>query len=402
MRAILHFSSFKRIDYILVFLLLAISGNPYICYWNLSSLMLLIFLCARFLVKQHGKIIIRNALLQIKSYIGAFILLFCAQYLLCDDISIVTQINYIFKILCGSLFFIIYGENFRLLYLKVIVFIAIVSLFFYPLVMSGLTIPNIFGTGIGQDGSNSLHTIIVYNYNTEFNFARNCGMFWEPGCYACYLCLTPLLFIDNLKLFVHDNKKSVIILVLALLTTQSTTGFLTFSLLMFMILSKTNRYLGPLIAFVVILIIFSSDVVVDKFARDTMTIEGLKLGQKLDYQGYESANRLGTVFFLFPFFMIHPFIGNGLNTEAMFSSVKFLITEKLGLGNGFMIYLVQVGVIGCAMYLGKLWKNWNVGKHEKLFASIVILALLQGEPLLMYPIFIGLPFLTFKRNKFNT
>ena len=38
----------KKIDLLLVFLFIAISGNPFFCYWNLASAMLLVLFLLRF------------------------------------------------------------------------------------------------------------------------------------------------------------------------------------------------------------------------------------------------------------------------------------------------------------------------------------------------------------------
>lgn len=37
----------KKIDYLLVFLFITISGNPFFCYWNLASSMLLVLFLLR-------------------------------------------------------------------------------------------------------------------------------------------------------------------------------------------------------------------------------------------------------------------------------------------------------------------------------------------------------------------
>ena len=86
--------------------------------------------------------------------------------------------------------------------------------------------------------------IIIYNfyeqwYSQLIGFRRNCGPFWEPGMFAVYL---------NLALFINvallDNKRSVnIILGIALFTTFSTGGYVTFLfvLLLFLSLSSNNK-----------------------------------------------------------------------------------------------------------------------------------------------------------------
>ena len=222
-------------------------------------------------------------------------------------------------------------------------------------------------------------------------------MFWEPGVYACYLLSAPLLFIDDLKSFVKLNRYKVIVLMVALITTFSTTGYLVASLFLFSYFRKINRLIGPIIAILVFTNIFSSDTVSMKFERDLSTIENLSLGKTYFYDGYNSANRLGSIFFLMNIILDHPFIGNGLNPEALFANNRYLLLEdNLGIGNGFFSYIASMGIIGLFIYYGAIWRYWKNKKIDKLLSLLIITLLLQGEPLLMYPLFIGLPFL---RNK---
>ena len=259
----------------------------------------------------------------------------------------------------------------------------------------GGDIPNIFGKGFAQ--SDSIHTIIIYNYDTGFNFGRNSGMFWEPGAYACFLLLVPMLYLDKLDEFIRNNKWKVLIIVIALITTFSTTGYLVLSCYVFLYFQGKNKIIGPAIAIIALAFILSTDVVQMKLEKDLSTIEGLSLGQKTWYDGYSSANRLGSIFFLMDIIKEHPFVGNGLNPEALFANNRYLLLEEyLGIGNGFFMYIANLGIIGWAIYYISIWKRLKLFGNKRIWLLIILTMLLQGEPLLMYPLFIGLPFLKLK------
>lgn len=382
----------NSVDYILIFLFLAISGNPFFCYWNLSSAVMLLLLLFRIQIgKREWVDSLPYMIKQLRPYLLIFSGIFLLQLLFCKNIKVAVQLNYLVKITVAGLFYLYYKDRFKYYYLNIMTFLAFISIVLYPLVMTGFTFPNIFGTGFSNN--NSMHSLIIYNYNVDFNFERNSGMFWEPGCYACYLCLTPLLFIEDLKGFIKENRKKCLILLTALLTTQSTTGFLVVSLLLLIAFWKTNKYIGPTIALFIIFYLITSSVVTDKFSRDLSTIENMSIGKQYYYDGYNTENRLGTIFFLFPIFLLHPIIGNGINNEAMYASVPYLLQlDRIGLGNGFMIYLVQLGLAGVLIYAYTLCKKWKIPSMDRFLTLLIILLLLQGEPLLLYPIFIGLPF----------
>lgn len=384
----------RHIDYLIVFSLISISGNPFICFWKWASISLFIFFLIVLAIK--GNLSILTKMLSKHSrYVAMFLLLFMFQQFFCKNISTETQLNYLIKILSSGLILLYYGKKFKYLYLNIMSFISLVSLILFPLVLLGFDFGNPFGTGLPYRGVWTIHSVIIYNFDLNWNFGRNFGMFWEPGAFACYICLTFVLFINDLRGFVLNNKKKVTILSLALLTTFSTTGFIVIALISFFVFKSTNKYIGPIIAAVVFALILSSDVVTQKIVKDLDVTAGMRLGERLYYEGYASANRLGSFMFLYQFFVQHPIIGNGLNPEALFSSMPYLLQyDNLGLGNGFMYYLASFGLLGLAIYLCGIWSYWRTTTRlQRILAMTIIIFLLQGEVLLNYPLFAGLPLL---------
>lgn len=77
----------------------------------------------------------------------------------------------------------------------------------------------------------------------------------------------------------------------------------------------------------------------------------------------------------------------------MYSHDKsLLLLDHIGIGNGFFLYIASLGILGLVFYISTIYKNWNIDRGNKILSILVIVLLLQGEPLLIYPLYIGLPF----------
>src|SRR5205085_12036998 len=77
----------------------------------------------------------------------------------------------------------------------------------------------------GGEGS---YTYLVYTFVKDPHQYRNCGMFWEPGAFSGILTLCFALNAKYLPMLWKNHKLKIIVLILALLTTKSTTGYIVF------------------------------------------------------------------------------------------------------------------------------------------------------------------------------
>lgn len=141
-----------------------------------------------------------------------------------------------------------------LLYIRnIIAFIALYSVIIWLLVTFSHTIENVLldiatkypslnvGTAKNEDGGLN---IVIYNFYSQWfsqliGFRRNCGPFWEPGMFAVYLNMA--FFIN--AAFLDNNKIINIIFGVALFTTFSTGGYVTFLfiLLLFLFLNRNSN-----------------------------------------------------------------------------------------------------------------------------------------------------------------
>lgn len=375
----------RGIDYITVFLLLCISGNPLVGsfteYINIITAVLLVILSI------HYKTPLMTNRFRLVGVI--LILLYVLQFVFVGDISLPADINHFAKIFCGFLAVSITGYRFRLAYLRVMTFVAVASLIGLAL---NLTVGQFPGFVIDRNVS-----VLFYNYHPSSFQAmegmfRNCGMFWEPGAFQGYIMLAFLMFMDDFKAFYNKYTKSFWILTVALVTTYSTTGYVVFALYMFLVFSENIKKSPLMLIMTVILVLFF----VWAFLRFDF------LGEKMMNE-YESAQevgegdvswtRMGSAVIAWQNVLRHPLIGNGFLMTALYGN---LAEYMEGMGNGFFGAMNQLGIPFILLYLFLLFKNAPATKtlYRWGFVLLVIL-MINGEFFLNYPMFWSLMFIKY-------
>ena len=116
---------------------------------------------------------------------------------------------------------------FREKYLRIIYIICIVSLVCWACGLFGIAIWNFLpSSGEGQYRTLFFHAFDMFKGTIS---ERNNGPFWEPGVFQIYINIACILLLfDNQKI----NKKVLAVYLLTLLTTISTTGYISFAIIM--------------------------------------------------------------------------------------------------------------------------------------------------------------------------
>lgn len=131
-------------------------------------------------------------------------------------------------------------EVFKEIYIKVMLVLSSVSVvcFFLYKIVPELSEINVVYNSVRLPASN----LIVYIGN---NYDRNMGMFWEPGAFQAFISLA--LFFSILKPVI--NYKHIFLFVVTIITTFSTTGYLSVLIVAIMISfrwktidKKTRKY----------------------------------------------------------------------------------------------------------------------------------------------------------------
>jgi hypothetical protein len=317
------------------------------------------------------------------------------QFVILPKISFLAVGNLLVKILMANLIYNSLKGRFSYVLFRVVSWLSIISLVGFILInLIGIKLPFI-------QIDKFLTSYILYGTLPDDGFIRNNGMFWEPGAFAGVLTLCLVLNFKYLKHYWVNYRYYLIFIIVALLSTRSTTGYLVgFLILVFYNTKPQNLTLSlivlSIIFFIGLFIYETNDFLQDKVAH--------QFGQSNEQEIGEFSNtRFGSIIFDFHYFYKHPFIGNGFEISTRFSDHKYMFEgakgeDVIASGNAISNFLASMGLFFVWGYFLLLFKT--VAKKELLFQIIFCLAIffnLQGEQWFNYPLYLGLPFLKFHK-----
>jgi hypothetical protein len=227
----------------------------------------------------------------------------------------------------------------------------------------------------------------------DFPIPRNCGFAWEPGGFAVFLCMA--IFI-NLYFF-KDDKKSKIrfyILLAALLSTLSTTGYVIFIVIIFF--NYINKELNIILLLLPVLItvlifLFSLPFMRDKIVSlvdETRHIDVMveaSIGRELPI----GPQRFTSFLIAFRDFRSNPILGlGGKDEERWTAQIGANVSAITGLGN----LMANFGLVGFLFFVIMSFKTsvfFSEQFHYKwkglLFFLILLISISYG--IILYPLF---------------
>lgn len=369
------FEFLKRItkDHLLVFLLLCCSGNP--AWMFVNDMKSNYILCAIFV----GFLLLRQK--QINSngfmaYLIPFALISLLQVAVVSGATISSCIFLLLKMVIGFGIISTVGYRFPKVYVETMTFVAVISLL-------GFAYNNFVGMIPGVRHSEVGVSIYVYNqlYGLVGGYVdRNCGMFWEPGAFQGYLNMAIMfaVLMERSKW----NKISLILMIVAVLTTKSTTGYavLAFIATYYIIFHYNGKPIPKplcIVALISLLMYYYTrlDFLQDKM--ETQTFNGKEEGRLNDYIRF------------IPLFKEHFLFG--MSTE---------VAKEAATGNGFLSFFLYYGIFGVAVYFGTLWNRLKrqCNTRVALFVFAIVFLTLQGEGFIYYPCYLAWPFLMIRLN----
>jgi O-antigen ligase len=181
---------------------------------------------------------------------------------------------------------------------------------------------------------------------------RNCGYAQEPGCFAVYLCLAIFinLFVANSN---KNSKKRFLVLVLALISTMSTTGYVIFIvIIVFYILSKDLSKALLLFPIAIIALIyistlpFMSNKIID-MVNETNTLDQMIIST-IGQDEESTPQRFTSFMITFVDFRDNPILGLGPdNDKSWVNKIGAKISPISGIGN----LLAQFGIVGFLFFI---------------------------------------------------
>jgi hypothetical protein len=181
---------------------------------------------------------------------------------------------------------------------------------------------------------------------------RNCGYAWEPGAFAVYLCLA--IFV-NLFINQRDAKSRtrLWVMIIALITTQSTTGYLIFIVIMASYLLRKQLNIIILVLPVTVLVLIAVSSLPFMSQKVIGLIDDTKRIDQLleDYYGSETAaspQRFTSLLIAIVDFENNPILGIGVQSnEGWTYKMGANISTISGIGN----LLAQFGLVGTLFFL---------------------------------------------------
>lgn len=376
-------------DVLLMYLVLALSGNPYIQgkHLDIALIVASIIPIAYILRNNHRPVSINTILI--------FLFLIAYEFMH----SLIFDLDYsltIFKILLVLLFAKvateIFGDRFVRVLVKTMVLICLISFVFVILsYVPGLnfwmyrTFASMFPISKNWQGytpvTNLIYTFSREYFTGEFSYVRNAGIFWESGAFAVFLNITLYLHYVTKKLTTLKDMfdRDAMIIVIAVVSTTSTMGFfgvlavLTF--FTFMVNSPAKYVLMVFVVFA-----FS-------LAFTRVEFLGKKVQRQIEQSG-RSNNRFGSAIKDLNDFMERPLLGWSRRNEVIFGTTKF--NARTHRPNGLTNQLRSYGIIYFSFYLwlvylgfSRLYRSYH--KHLRtvypLFGIAVLFIVSFSEPI---------------------
>jgi hypothetical protein len=257
-----------------------------------------------------------------------------------------------------------------LLYEKIVVQLSIVALVGWVLMTIA---PNAFGSLIdiiklpksensilrGNILIFSMTDLKIYQAEQIFGLTRNSGFSWEPGRFATML-LFALYFNMARTKFKFLGNRNFWILMLALLTTQSTTGFTAFGVIILFLLVNTklkSSFWYLILIIPAVISIYSLPFIGEKIAKlSDQNATQQKVATDLKYTTTTYVpQRFDGLVFEYLNIINDPILGYG--NEENNSFVKSKISDLLALANGLFKVISRFGIILAALFYFYLYKS---------------------------------------------
>jgi hypothetical protein len=201
-------------------------------------------------------------------------------------------------------------------------------------------------------------TAIIYSVQPAIHaivnlaIPRNCGYTQEPGSFGVYLCLAIFinLFITSSE---KNSKKRFWILVITLVSTQSTTGYVIFIVItVFYILSKNLSKILLLFPFAIVALIYLSTLPfmsnkIVTLLTETNTLDQL-IVRSFGAEETYTPQRFTSFVITFRDFQENPVLGLGPDNEnSWLNKIGARISPISGIGN----LLAQFGIVGFLFFV---------------------------------------------------
>jgi hypothetical protein len=285
-------------------------------------------------------------------------------------------------------------------FVKTMYYISIVSfIFFIPVLLipgfSDMLISNFVLYARVEDGVMARFNIMGLFTIVPGHEFRNAGPFWEMGAFAGYLILA--LVINYLKSPELKNKTNIVLMI-AILTTQSSTGYITFLIFLAFIFNKEvkNIFLKGMLSLLMLFVGYFAYTNLDFLGEkiETQYEEALALVNTENLEG-ESTDRFASILKDWRDFDGHELIGRGFHDSTRFTSMYETEDVKDIRTVGSTDIIVRIGLPLFLWIIFLMYKSfstfsrhhWKDGEYMGASMVFIVLLLLTSETYFGYPLF---------------
>ena len=377
-------------DYFLVYLIFANSAvpffYPYIEFKVINLLVLLLFF------------IIRNKNLDkfLFIYLFFFMIVIVGQFYTFNIFSTKDYLTILIRIFIAYLTIKIVSIRFFHIFRNIIFVFAIISLFFYLPAISIPGFTEFFGSKISpylMPPFNDVlknqfsNQIIVFNFN-QIDLFRNSGPCWEPGTFGGYLIIA--IVINTIITGCIFEKKNIIMMI-ALLTTLSTTNYIAFFIFILIYLIFIQKKINSLIFVLPLAAIFITLFFEISFLQDKINSQVNNINEY--YYSGKIGNRFVSAAVDIQYFLKYPIWGKGRSEISNKLHSRFEDYRT----NGLATYLADFGLIFFLFYffcmylsISRFCSIYNLSKYLSFALLFILLLIGFSEEYYNFPFFYAL------------
>ncbi|MGE5458725.1 MAG: hypothetical protein ACM3RX_10260 [Methanococcaceae archaeon] len=315
-------------------------------------------------------------------YIGTvYFIILTSIYLLAfpgKEHSFLTYLSHYAKLFYAYLTIKILKRDVFDLYHNVIVKLALISLplFFFQLILPDIlfTINNTLTENLPfLKVRNNFSNTLLFSFTLEYHPLRNCGFMWEPGGFAGMLTIAILINLVRNRIQLN---KQLFILIVALITTFSTTGYLVLGIIVvFILINKKVEYSFILIPIFLSLGIYISTL--DFMAAKIVNIlqdTGIEL-QVVSYDYYKGSialNRFTSLLLDLHDMQKSPIIGIGFYIKGQTQNYVMSYNRS----NGLSYWALQFGILGIIVLAVNFYLSFKLYLRKYNYKGAFIFPLL--------------------------
>lgn len=316
------------------------------------------------------------------------------RYFCLNNVSfafLMSDIIFLFKyILLAFLYCAILKEEALNYIVKITIIGAGISIFFYTIQLINNDAVFFIGSLIHLPPrtSNPDYTnFLIFTFDRNHSI-RNSGFAWEPGAFGCLLNMALLMYLFSNK-FVFDKK--VLLLIVAIVTTLSTTSYIALMVNLLIYyranggkLSRIFLIAAPIIGVVAVKVPFLFGKIIELYKQDLHDVEHMEtLGTfYLKHGGQLPLNRFGSLIYIYRLFGEKLIWGiSNMYQEAVVQ------LGNVNISNGIIDFIAKFGLIGLVFLLYRyamLFKKFIASNELMIYAILIILILSFGEPILIW------------------